>query len=117
MSYKHKRPAANPNYWKVEQRSDGASYMYVDGLAVIVSEAYEDDGCVWTHVSCSRRSRLPSWEDLRRIKDEFIGPDRDAIQLLPRAEKHVNIHNFCLHLWSPRDAGALPDFTQGGESI
>lgn len=116
-------PRVLSSQWRrIEVREDGASYMYQrpgvgHPLSVIVSGAVELDGKRWLHVSCAYASRLPSWEDLRMVKDLFIGPDRAAYQVLPPTAKHVNIHSYCLHLWSCVDGDPLPDFTQGGDSI
>ena len=75
-----------------------------------------DDGKEWLHVSVSRKSRLPTYEELTRIKRDFIGDDKKAVFVLPEKEKHVNIHNFCLHLFYSA-ANPLPDFTGGSGSI
>ena len=52
------------------------------------------------HVSVSRKSRLPSWEDLKRAKNTFMGLDVDAYHVIPKADDHVNLHNYCMHLWA-----------------
>jgi hypothetical protein len=83
-------------------------------LAVICSAREEADGKRWMHVSCSRPSRMPDWEDLRLVKDTFIGRDRKAIQVLPAQSEYVNLHPYCLHLWSCMDGDTLPDFRVGG---
>lgn len=84
-------------------------------LHVICSAAVERDGRRWMHVSCSRRNRLPSWEELRLVKDTFIGPDRRALQILPPQSEYVNLHPNVLHLWSCLDSDGLPDFRKDGE--
>jgi hypothetical protein len=104
----------------VDRATDGGAYARADGLAVIASVAVEQDGRRWLHVSCSRRARLPSWDDLADVKAVFVGRDQYAYQVFAPASKHVNQHAFCLHLWRclDVDVGAvLPDFTQGGDSI
>ena len=42
--------------------------------------------------------------------------DKKAVFVLPEKEKHVNIHNYCLHLFYSA-ANPLPDFTGGSGSI
>ena len=71
------------------------------GLKVLVTSDVMDDGSRWLHVSVSRRDRIPSWNDLKETKDMFIGRNAEAIQVLPRDRDYVNLHPFCLHLWSP----------------
>jgi hypothetical protein len=85
-----------------------------DSLVVIVSARVEADGKRWMHVSCSRPNRLPTWDDLRRVKDVFIGKNRKAIQVMPPASEYVNIAKFALHLWCCLDGDGLPDFRTAG---
>jgi hypothetical protein len=88
------------------------------GLRVIVSARTEQDGKRWLHVSISHRSRqLPTWDNLKLVKEAFIGNDKLAIQVLPRAQDFVNIHPACLHLWHCLDGDPTPDFTCGTGSI
>lgn len=84
-------------------------------LMVVCSAQVEYDGRRWMHVSCSRPNRLPSWEELRLVKDTFIGRDRNALQILPRQEEYVNIHPYVLHLWHCLDGDGLPDFRVRGQ--
>lgn len=103
----------------VEEKSlDGARCIDpVGGLIVIVSGAFELDGKRWLHVSCSRRDRLPSWEDLREVKDRYIGKEKLAVQVLPPQSRYINIHPYVLHLWHCVDVDPIPDFARGGSSI
>jgi hypothetical protein len=83
-------------------------------LRVLCSACVESDGKRWIHVSCSRPNRLPSWEELRLVKDTFIGRDRKAIQVLPPASEYVNDNPHVLHLWACLDGDGLPDFRKDG---
>src|SRR5690349_3210408 len=90
-------------------------YRHISGaLFVICSARVEADGKRWIHVSCSRPSRLPDWDDMRLVKDTFIGRDRLALQILPRQAEYVNVCKNCLHLWSCLDGDPTPDFRVGG---
>jgi hypothetical protein len=84
-----------------------------DDLTVLVSGMVEEDKKRWLHVSVSRRSRLPSWEDLKLVKATFIGEDKTAIQVFPSQDKYVNFHPYVLHLWHCVDGDPVPDFTSG----
>lgn len=86
----------------------GKAYKSADGLLVLASVRQELDGRLWAHVSVSRRERLPSWDDLKLVKDLFVGRDRPAYQVLPRARDYVNVHPYVLHLWTPADDGPDP---------
>jgi hypothetical protein len=107
------KPDPVPQGWRLERDGlDGGQYYQPSmGLAVILSGAREADGQRWLHVSCSKASRLPSWEELRLVKDTFIGPDRYAVQVLPPRSRYVNIGKFVLHLFSPIDGYPLPEFS------
>lgn len=114
-AWKRFRPRVLPAGWLVESAygdGHGARFVSSEGLCVVASVHEEADGRLWAHVSVSRADRLPSWEDLKWIKDLFIGRHRPAYQVLPRAEAFVSIHPFCLHLWTPVDDGPdpLPQF-------
>jgi hypothetical protein len=85
------------------------AYDNVFGLRVLVT--VEDRGPEtgwWLHVSVSRATKLPSWSDLREVKDLLIGRDRCALHLIPPEAFYVNVHNFTLHLWSRLDADSVP---------
>lgn len=103
---------------KLRDGEDGQAWETTDGMRVIWSVAREQDGEVWMHVSISRFDRLPSYGDQVRVKNLFIGIERYAYSVWPPVEKHVNIHERCLHLWSRLTGDPpLPDFTRGGASI
>ena len=87
------------------------------GLQVIQSVSIEQDEKQWIHTSFSRRSRIPTYADIQLIKKYFIGDDKKAIMVFPEKVNHVNIHEFCLHLWTCLGVDPLPDFTQGSGSI
>ncbi len=115
-------PRVLPPGWVATQEGiDGTLYDAIDGpdtgLRVIASACLEEDGKWWLHVSASRQARIPDWEDLRRVKDIFIGRNVAAIQVLPKQTSYVNINPFVLHLWHCLDEDPLPDFTHGVGSL
>ena len=71
------------------------------GLVVLFSLSTMNDGTYFVHCSLSRRSRLPSWQDVKVVKDAFLGEDVEAFHVLPKKEEYINLHPFCLHLWQP----------------
>lgn len=112
------KPVEKGSSWRLmEVRGDGAAYMSWDGLMVILSAAAELDGKYWLHVSASRKGKLPSYEDLCLVKKEFIGDNREAVQVFAKRAKHVNINPHVLHLWSRLEGSPLPDFSRGMGSI
>jgi hypothetical protein len=82
-------------------------------IIVIVSEEFHDNRW-WRHVSCSLNNQIPSWKDLREVKDVFIGKDKKAFQIFPPEKEYVNIHPYVLHLWCPLGHDPLPDFRTNG---
>ena len=107
-------PRVLPFQWRCDARSHAApGYLRRDGLFVMASGTVEEDGKRWLHVSASRNGQLPSWSDLREVKDVFIGRDRYAFQVLPPPSHYVNFHPHVLHLWACLDGEPLPDFTRG----
>ncbi len=107
-------PTVLPPGWKRHNDERGLRYTSGDGLLVIFTAAEERDGKRWIHVSASRASRLPGWQDMKNVKDIFIGPKRLAVQVFPRKDEYVNVHPFVLHLWSCLDGDPVPDFRRRG---
>lgn len=108
---------AGVGWTMVEEFANGARYLSDDGIKVIseVEAQQVKDGKrvwheLWLHVSFSRAGSMPSYEDMVRVKERFIGADRKAIQVLPAKSEHFNHHEFCLNLFSPLDRDPLPDF-------
>jgi hypothetical protein len=106
---------ASPLMWrKLEAAPDCRAFRHITGsLVVLITGSVEEDGKRWLHVSCSHAQWLPSWEELRMVKDQFIGKERKAIVVLPVAAEHVSHHPYCLHLWHCADADPLPNFLRG----
>jgi len=94
------------------------AFAYRDGLRVIATvENHFEDKSVWLHISFSYANRLPSWQDLKSVKDLFIGRQRLAVQLLPHEEDYVNLHSFTLHLYTRLDGDTLPGLAPGGRTV
>lgn len=103
-----------PNYIEpfLGSGADGARYRHtMTGVTVIMSRAIEDDGHIWLHVSMAHPHRMPTYEELADVKERFIGADKKAVMVFPPKSVHVNIHNFCLHLWHRMDGDSLPEFS------
>ena len=93
---------ALPRHWKHYPAEDffAAFRNILSGLLVLATIDTMEDGSKYLHISCSFQDRLPSWEDLRTVKDLFICEDREAFQVLPKTADYVNLHPYCLHLWA-----------------
>jgi hypothetical protein len=103
-----------PKGWSILQPW-GDGFALVDDhrtLKVIIDCEVKSDGQEWIHVSYSRKSWTPTHEDTCKVKAAFIG-DRYAYAVFPPAERYVNIHPHCLHLWARLDGkAALPEFSE-----
>lgn len=102
--------------WRmIEHGGDGEKFASAGSdLTVIWSIAVELDHRPWLHVSAARQTRMPSYLDMVRVKEIFVGPDRFAYSVWAPRSEHISIHNYCLHLWAPLDGDPpLPDFTRG----
>lgn len=73
------------------------------GLLVLRSVSTVCDGSEWIHISVSRKDRLPSWTEMMKVRDEFLGEDREAYMLAPTKKDYVNLHPHCLHWWTRVD--------------
>lgn len=71
------------------------------GLAVLLSLSTMDNGERFIHCSLSRRSRLPSWDDVKVVKTTFLGEDTEAFHIVPKKEDYINVNPYCIHLWVP----------------
>lgn len=74
-----------------------------------------EDDTEWTHASISRRSAMPTYDDLVDLHRAVWGESGWAYQVFAPPEHHVNIHEHCLHLWGRADgARVLPNFGRFG---
>lgn len=110
-------PKVLPASW-TEQRVPGdnlKAWLHTSGLHVLLS-AGPFAGRWWLHVSCTAPGRVPYYAELCDVKALFVGRDRQALQVFPRAADHVNLHPYCLHLWAclEEDGDGLPAFGYGG---
>jgi hypothetical protein len=100
-----------PTAWNYDGRLTPwcATWRRGDGIVLLEPEAH--NGVDWWHLSMSRAKQLPSWGELTRAKELWLGPKAHAVQVLSNDDEHINIHPFCLHLWARVDgARCLPDF-------
>lgn len=79
-------------------------------MTVLRSLSTMKNGEKWIHVSVALPGRLPSWEELTKIKNEFLGRGVNALQVLASDDTHANLHFFCLHCWLPlQERSAIPN--------
>jgi hypothetical protein len=103
-------PKVLPANWrKLDSFANGGRWLSTGGMCVM-GEVEQVDGRLWIHVSVSRTNRLPDWNDLRAVKNLFMGAERRAVQNLPPESEYYNYHPYCLHMYSPFGHEPIPDF-------
>lgn len=101
-------------------RKDGYRFVKAGpgdyNLSVIAAIAIQSDGKRWVHFSLGRwnkrmtKMRQPKYDDIRWLKDVFVGDDRKAIMVFPKAKFYVNLHEV-LHIFCCLDEDPLPEFS------
>ncbi len=114
-----RKPKIIPPGWGMhEVREDGWHWVQMlTGLSVILSGEKEADERRWMHASVAAPTRLPTWDELRAVKEWTLGTEAKAIQVIPPRSQYVNLHPYCLHLFACIDGDGLPDFTHGSGSL
>lgn len=98
-----------PNRYRItsgilaSDESIGNNGAFMIPLPPRVLFAVASDAGGWEHVSVSS-DRMPSWEEMCKIKDLFWGEEDCVAQFHPPKSDYVNCHPRCLHLW--RQVGA-----------
>lgn len=77
-------------------------------VTVDLLNTFEQGAGVWLHMSVSRKTRLPTWDDLVLAREELGFKDLLFIQLLPPTRAWLNVHSYCLHLLHRLDAEVVP---------
>jgi len=118
-------PRVLPSGWELREDYTNARIYWrtQPSFLSVIAEVAEYGGRLWLHVSCAAREsdntpKLPTWDELKEVKDLFCGRDACALQVLPPASEYVNVNPAVLHLWvaleGPRP---VPDFTRGSKNI
>lgn len=104
--------------WVLIQRTPhGAVYGRVPDDLRVIETKETHDSTEWLHVSASRAQGIPSWSDMREVKDAFCGKDREAYIVLPPEDRYVNDNPRVLHIWCPLAGALFPDFRRWGPLI
>lgn len=99
----------------IEMSDDGFSgYICIDRVDMIFVASW---GGGWDHVSVApvKRNKLPTWEQMCKVKDIFFRDDEAVIQIHPPKAEYVNNMPNCLHLWRPNNKQLVlpPSFMVG----
>lgn len=92
----------------VWQRMDGGK----DPLRAIISidlyDVLDKAAGHWLHISVSRRTKTPTWQEMETARAELGYVDRLFIQMHPPRAHWLNLHQHCLHMFSRIDGDAIP---------
>lgn len=55
------------------------------------------------HLSIAHPDRLPTWEEIKTLRDLLVPEDVFLAIPMPPKAHWVNLHEFCLHLWEHKD--------------
>jgi len=115
-------PRVLPTDWRCFREHPNARwYASTDGLIACAEVECQVDATgalsLWLHISLSRRERDPSYFDMKRVKDLFVGAELKAIQVFPKDSEHYNYHTHCLHLFAPLERDPLPDFRHASGAL
>lgn len=108
-----------PPSWRLIKHTAGGAAFKRGSIQVLYTVQKYEDRRIWVHASAAGRTGtnswyLPTFEDLKRVKNDFIGEDRWAYQVFPSAKDYINHNPYALHLYALMDGTpALPDFTWG----
>ena len=99
----------------VQFSDDGImGYMTVDRIDMSFVASW---GAGWDHVSVNplKKSKVPTWEIMCKVKDIFFKEEEAVIQIHPPKSQYVNNMPNCLHLWRANDKEMLlpPSFMVG----
>jgi hypothetical protein len=92
-----------PGIFVRQMGEDGGSFALKSPTDRRVLNVIASIGEDWDHVSVSRVDRIPNWTEMDYAKRLFFNDGEVAMQLHVAISDHVNIHNFCLHLWRPQN--------------
>jgi len=82
-----------------------------DGGSVIVTQGTWEDGNEWIHASMAWRDHMPTYDDVATLHESVFGRRRTSYQVFAAQSRHINIHEYALHLWGRVDGRmVLPDF-------
>lgn len=103
-------------FWREPEKfgPDGWRMWSKEGTSSVIATTFDwDDGVMYTHASIWHQDRMPSYEDLVRLKQAVWGSKGYAYQYFVPDSSHVNINPTVLHLWGRTDGQpCMPDFGQ-----
>ena len=54
-------------------------------------------------ITLDGKKRIPTWEEMKAIKDIFFNDEEECYQVFPKKSEYVNLHPYCMHIWRDRN--------------
>lgn len=89
---------------RLELGDDGGAFVVLSPTDRAPMAAIASFGSGWDHVSVSRKNRVPNWAEMEHVTRIFFKDDEVAVQYHLPVTLHINIHQYCLHLWRWQDS-------------
>lgn len=88
---------------EAETANDGMGGKYYDSSSNKFLNFIFSYQMGWEHLSVSMPNKMPSWDQMCKMKDIFWNKDEACVQYHPKEEDYVNNHPYCLHIWKPTE--------------
>ena len=78
-------------------------------LTIVITQDTAD-GQTRIHMSVSHQERLPTWDEMKKVREELLPLNRDFAMIFPKQEDYINIHPYCLHLMEIKPSDKFNNF-------
>jgi hypothetical protein len=86
-------------FYRIEKKS--ATLWKNDRYTVIVNPVFDEDGLdglVWLSIRRNDRKAIRDWRDFQNIKNDLVGPEREALEIFPAESRLLDTANQ-YHMW------------------
>ncbi len=91
--------------------------LYFRGEVVAATTCDTANGQTRIHMSVSHEDRLPTWDEMKELREEILPMNRDFVMFFPKAEDYVNIHPNCLHILELKPSDKLNNFIDRADGL
>ncbi len=85
--------------------------------SIFVGREPASDGSLRWHLSIAHPFRLPTWDEVKRVRAALLPPDVHFAMPMPPEQYWLNVHNYCLHLWEVDDRPLTLSWEREAEGI
>lgn len=97
---------------------DGRVFMYQNSLYTIHLRLLGAtlENALWLSIRRNDRQAVHDWRHFQRIKNELVGPEREAVEIFPKESQLVDTAN-SYHLWVLDEVDSLPFGFKDGRTV